>query len=87
MAHIKTKHFSSSSPSERLFSKAGQIESSQRAQLKPEQANMLIFLAKTCSEKIPKYRYYRYFFDISISVFFQYRNSLVSREVGTDNCT
>ena len=36
----------SSSPSERLFSKAGQIVSSQRAQLKPEQANMIIFLAE-----------------------------------------
>ena len=33
----------SSSPSERLFSKAGQIV---RAQLKPEQANMIIFLAE-----------------------------------------
>ena len=36
----------SSLPSERLFSKAGQIISSQRAQLKPEQANMLIFLGE-----------------------------------------
>ena len=36
----------SSSPSERLFSKAGQVVSSQRAQMKPEQANMLVFLAE-----------------------------------------
>ena len=36
----------SSSPSERLFSKAGQIVTSQRAQLKPDQANMLVFLAE-----------------------------------------
>ena len=31
----------SSLPSERRFSKAGQIVSSQRAQLKPEQVNMI----------------------------------------------
>ena len=35
----------SSSPSERLFSKAGQVITPQRAQLKPQKANMLIFLA------------------------------------------
>ena len=34
-----------SSPSERLFSKAGQVITPRRAQLKPEKANMLIFLA------------------------------------------
>ena len=73
---MKCSISASRSPSERLFSKAGQIVSSQRAQLKPEQANMLIF--QTCSNKIPKYQYYRYFFYISISVFFQYRNSLLS---------
>ena len=35
----------SSSPSERLFSKAGNIITPRRAQLKPQKANMLIFLA------------------------------------------
>ena len=34
------------------------------------------FKSGKITEKISKYRYYRYFFDISISVFFQYRNSL-----------
>ena len=46
LARTKCSIFTSSSPSERLFSKAGQIVSSQRAQPKPEQANMLIFLAE-----------------------------------------
>ena len=36
----------SSAPSERLFSKAGQILTPQRAQLKPDKANMLVFLAE-----------------------------------------
>ena len=36
----------SSSPSERLFSKAGQVVSSQRAQMKPDLANMIVFLAE-----------------------------------------
>ena len=36
----------SSAPSERLFSKAGQIVTPQRAQLKPDKANMLVFLAE-----------------------------------------
>lgn len=46
LARIYLAISASSSPSERLFSKAGQIVSSQRAQLKPKQANMLIFLAE-----------------------------------------
>ena len=36
----------SSAPSERLFSKAGQIVTPQRAQLKPDKANVLVFLAE-----------------------------------------
>ena len=36
----------SSAPSERLLSKAGQIVTPQRAQLKPDKANMLVFLAE-----------------------------------------
>ncbi|XP_028414074.1 zinc finger BED domain-containing protein 1-like [Dendronephthya gigantea] len=36
----------SSSPSERLFSKAGQVITPQRTQLNPEKANMLVFLAE-----------------------------------------
>ena len=35
-----------SSPSERLFSKAGNIITPKRAQLNPEKANMLVFLAQ-----------------------------------------
>lgn len=35
-----------SSPSERLFSKAGHIITLKRAQLNPEKANMLVFLAQ-----------------------------------------
>ena len=36
----------SSSPTERLFSKAGLISTPSRAQLKPEKVDMLTFLAK-----------------------------------------
>ena len=36
----------SSSPSKRLFSKAGQVITANRAQLNPEKANMLVFLSE-----------------------------------------
>ena len=36
----------SSAPTERLFSKAGQIVTAKRVQLKPNKANMLVFLAE-----------------------------------------
>ena len=36
----------SSAPTERLFSKAGQILTAKRVQLKPNKANMLVFLAE-----------------------------------------
>ncbi|CAB4028340.1 zinc finger BED domain-containing 1-like, partial [Paramuricea clavata] len=36
----------SSSPSERLFSKAGQVSTPARAQLKPEKVDKLVFLAE-----------------------------------------
>ena len=35
-----------SSPSERLFSKAGQVSTPARAQLKPEKVDQLVFLAE-----------------------------------------